>query len=391
MKCLRRLLGSRRVLWSLETTYYRNCVSNHTIHTTSFAHGANKFILNPRSLCYLSEEAKGSCDSDSGILETKEKQLEMIEKGDTVNLSELLFTKNRDYLIRYNDPQRVTADQLAGKVVVLYFVREDPHRRRDTSMASLIDVYNDLKPKNCFEVVFVFVDDDGNSPFPSPQKTEPQIFEDIFSLMPWTAIPFSDINLRKYLKRRFGLPKSHWSNYPIGIVVDATGMVLQTSCEQIIDIYGSPAYPFSDERLALLDSEDDIITMQPSLKNLLASPQRDYVISNTGEKVPIHTLEDKLEMLCSPTTVFGRKDGSQVQFSHFAGKRVLIYIESVYWNDSEDVATFKEAKFPKMLKEVKFLKMLKESCRYAMVCIFCNEGYWNKDYQGLLKNSFDAN
>ncbi|KAK1376785.1 hypothetical protein POM88_032978 [Heracleum sosnowskyi] len=51
--------------------------------------------------------------------------------------------------------------------------------------------------------------------------------------------------------------------------------------------------------------------------SLLASPQRDYVISNKGDKVPIHTLEDK--MLWNHNTVFTKKDGSEVPVSQLAG------------------------------------------------------------------------
>ncbi|XP_074345760.1 putative nucleoredoxin 1 isoform X1 [Apium graveolens] len=370
MNCLRRLIGSRRVLWSLETTYYQKYVSTNPIHTLTTcccaflrSHAlltgglANKFISNPRSICYQSEEVKGRCDE---ILESQEEELRIIEKGDIVNLSELLFSKNRNDLIRYNDPQLVTADQLAGKVVLMYFVPCAPYfSRKDTSMVSLIDVYNDLKPKNCFEVVFVLVDNafssinGGKSSHPSFFQGKTQIFEDIFSLMPWTAIPFSDINLRKYLERRFGLHRVCRSSYPIGIVVDSKGMVLNTSCANNINIYGSPAFPFSDEMLALLDSEDDIITMQPSLKSLLASPQRDYIISNTGEKVPIHTLEDKVVALFFYEDDYSYNFAEELKVAYEELARnnkkfevVLIYLTDTYYKcectDEEKFrATFK--------------------------------------------------
>ncbi|KAK1355425.1 hypothetical protein POM88_048681 [Heracleum sosnowskyi] len=49
-------------------------------------------------------------------------------------------------------------------------------------------------------------------------------------------------------------------------------------------------YPFSgDENLDFPE--------QPSLKTLLVSPERDYVISNKGEKVDIESLEDKVVAL----------------------------------------------------------------------------------------------
>lgn len=105
--------------------------------------------------------------------------------------------------------------------------------------------------------------------------------------MPWTAIPISDVTSRKNLTNLFGLHSVDKLSNPIGIVVDPTGMILQTHCGHIIDMYGSPGYPFSDERLAVLDSEYEEVTTQHSLKTLLVSAERDYVISNKGEKVLI--------------------------------------------------------------------------------------------------------
>ncbi|KAK1380049.1 hypothetical protein POM88_026793 [Heracleum sosnowskyi] len=46
-----------------------------------------------------------------------EEELTSINKGDIVNLSQLLFTKNRDYLIKCNTGQRVKAGQLLGKCI----------------------------------------------------------------------------------------------------------------------------------------------------------------------------------------------------------------------------------------------------------------------------------
>lgn len=34
-------------------------------------------------------------------------ELEPVRKGDMINLHDLLFTKNRDYLVKYNDDQQV--------------------------------------------------------------------------------------------------------------------------------------------------------------------------------------------------------------------------------------------------------------------------------------------
>lgn len=56
------------------------------------------------------------CDKEIDILESEEKQLKIIEKGDVVNLSDLLFTKNRDYLIRYNDPELVLSSIVTNSI-----------------------------------------------------------------------------------------------------------------------------------------------------------------------------------------------------------------------------------------------------------------------------------
>ncbi|KAK1378817.1 hypothetical protein POM88_025561 [Heracleum sosnowskyi] len=93
--------------------------------------------------------------------------------------------------------------------------------------------------------------------------------------------------------------------------------------------------------------EDEAVAKQPSLKAVLASPQRDYVISNQGEKVPIHILEDKVVVLYfyregetddtlteQLKTAYGRrKDGSEVPFSELAGKRVMFFYEKSDKND----------------------------------------------------------
>ncbi|KAK1352085.1 hypothetical protein POM88_053799 [Heracleum sosnowskyi] len=42
-------------------------------------------------------------------------EIKIIRKGDTISLRDLLFTKDRDYLVRYNGDQQVKAAHLAGK------------------------------------------------------------------------------------------------------------------------------------------------------------------------------------------------------------------------------------------------------------------------------------
>ncbi|KAK1349793.1 hypothetical protein POM88_054756 [Heracleum sosnowskyi] len=225
-------------------------------------------------------------------------QLIGIKQGEFVNIFDLLFTETRDYLIKCNDGQQVKAEELAGKVVIIYF---DSVLDLDTGfMEYLIHTYNSLQHKSGFEVVFVNVDDavdilNGEISPARSQDGPKKHFEDIISCMPWTAIPLSDITSRERIKRRFGVPVKLYIGAPV--VVDSTGMIVQSDAYMIIRNYRALGYPFSDERIDLLESEEYAAARQPSLKALLASPERDYLISNKGDKVPIHTLEDMVVAL----------------------------------------------------------------------------------------------
>ncbi|KAK1358868.1 hypothetical protein POM88_043342 [Heracleum sosnowskyi] len=255
---LRRLMvARRRVMMSFDSnlSYIQTTPPSFSRRHLQFS--TIRGLNHPTCMFYHSKR-EDECDSE---------KLNIIKQGDVVDVSELLFSKHRDYLIRYNDPNPVTAEQLAGKFIVIYFLpfhyHVDIHPPDRIFKESLIDIYNDLKFKNCFEVV---------------------------------------------------------------MVVDET--------------YGSEAYPFDEERIAILKAKDKMAFSQHSLKELLGSSQRDFVISNKGEEIPIQTLEDKvegervkalkLEMLCSPNTVFKSKDGSQVQFSELAGKRIIFLFEGDY-------------------------------------------------------------
>ncbi|KAL6554691.1 hypothetical protein OROHE_007430 [Orobanche hederae] len=199
---------------------------------------------------YFTTKRLYDIDHEEEDIETKKK---LINKGDVINLHDLLFTQNRDYLVRYQDNQQVKAEHLEDKTV-----------KDDVDHDHVC--YRDLCKR---------------------------VEEEIFSLRPWTAIPLSDIPSENSLRTR-GFPEIS-RDIPTVLIVDSTGLVLQRhDAYYILELYGSLGYPFSDERIKYLQSEDDAISMQPSLQNLLASPQRDYLISNNGDKTLIHSLEDKV-------------------------------------------------------------------------------------------------
>lgn len=184
---------------------------------------------------------------------------------------------------------------MEGKVIALYFLPL-PHRTFDYNMIKsdatfVIDEYKELQQHNNFEVVLVPVSSERSSvedftEFPIFDSTDCQHhFDILFSYMPWTAIPFTDVASRERLQTTFGLSQRYIYSHHMLAIVDPTGKVLQYDAWNLFFDYGALGYPFSDERIEYLRQEDADIIKQPSLKKLLASPQRDYVISNKGDQV----------------------------------------------------------------------------------------------------------
>ncbi|KAK1354400.1 hypothetical protein POM88_047656 [Heracleum sosnowskyi] len=82
----------------------------------------------------------------------------VIKKGDVINLRDLLFTKYRDYVVRYEDniEVQVKSVHLEGKVIVLYFLPlHHDYLYSRMSISYLADTYTYLLPDNVFEVVVV--------------------------------------------------------------------------------------------------------------------------------------------------------------------------------------------------------------------------------------------
>ncbi|KAK1354212.1 hypothetical protein POM88_047468 [Heracleum sosnowskyi] len=117
-----------------------------------------------------------------------------IQIGDTLNLSDLLFTKKRNYLFNYKLNKRVRAKDLAGSVVVLHFVLLG--FSAPAVMTHLLDIYSKLKPRGGFEIVFVAISDDMEDIFSDATKQQ-------LSEMPWPAIPLSDLKSRERLLEYF--------------------------------------------------------------------------------------------------------------------------------------------------------------------------------------------
>lgn len=79
-----------------------------------------------------------------------------IKEGDIINLSDLLFTKNRDYLVKNNNEQ-VPIHTLDDKVVGLYFYEED--YTGDVLTEKFKTLYERLAVEQKFEIVFIYLGD----------------------------------------------------------------------------------------------------------------------------------------------------------------------------------------------------------------------------------------
>lgn len=195
--------------------------------------------------------------------------------GECHDLSSLLASEERDFLVRNNGDQ-VKISGLAGKTVGLYFSASwcPPCR---TFTPTLVEVYNELSPKGNFEVVFISSDRDEEA------------FKGYFSKMPWLTIPFSDSATNKSVKEKFGV-----SGIPHLVFLDGAGNVSTDEGVELVMEHEAEAYPFTSERIKQLKEEEEEAKKNQSLKSLLVSGSRDYVISSDDKKIPVSELEGKM-------------------------------------------------------------------------------------------------
>lgn len=195
--------------------------------------------------------------------------------GVAYDLHALLSSEDRDFLIRNNGDQ-VKINYLSGKLVGLYFSGSwcGPCRM---FTPKLVQVYQELSSKADFEVVFISTDRDDES------------FDGYFSKMPWPAIPFSDLAIRKHLRELFKV-----RGIPHLVILDVNGKVLNDKGDRLVKDYGVDAYPFTPERINFLKEQEEEAKRNQSLSSLLVSTPADYLISNDANKVLVSDLEGKM-------------------------------------------------------------------------------------------------
>nr|CAN77321.1 hypothetical protein VITISV_008818 [Vitis vinifera] len=190
------------------------------------------------------------------------------------DLVSLLTREDRDFLVRNNGHQ-VKVESLKGKKIWLYFSASwcGPCRR---FTPKLVEAYNELSSNDDFEIIFVSGDNDDES------------FNGYFSKMPWLAIPFSDSDARDQLNELFKV-----MGIPNLVMLDESGKVLSEDGVDIIQEYGVEAYPFTPEKIKEMKEKEETARKEQSLRSILVSQSRDYVISTDGKKVPVSELEGK--------------------------------------------------------------------------------------------------
>ncbi|KAK7317619.1 hypothetical protein RJT34_02010 [Clitoria ternatea] len=194
----------------------------------------------------------------------------------TYDIHSLLASPQRDFLIRNNaDPVKI--DSLNGKRVGLYFSASwcGPCQ---IFTPKLEEVYNEVAPKGDFEIVFVSSDWDEGS------------FRIYFSKMPWLAIPFSDSETRGRLDELFHVKEN---GIPRLALLDETRKVVTENGVDLIYEHGVEAYPFTLARIQEFKHREEEAKRNQTLRSILVSPSRDFVISSNGNKTLVSELEGK--------------------------------------------------------------------------------------------------
>ncbi|KAF7829531.1 putative nucleoredoxin 2 [Senna tora] len=180
----------------------------------------------------------------------------------TSRFSSLLATKDRDFLISPTGAQVKVAD-VEGKIVGLLFAANwYPPCRNFTQM--LVDIYEELRKSiSDFEIVYVSSDEDLDA------------FHSFYGHMPWLAIPFSDLETKKALNRKYDV-----EGIPCLVILQPNDNKEDSTLRdgaELIYRFGVRAYPFTKQRLEQLQMEERQKHENQTLTNLLTNHLRDYV------------------------------------------------------------------------------------------------------------------
>lgn len=192
--------------------------------------------------------------------------------------SSLFTSDHRDFLLSPTGAQ-IKISELEDKIVGIYFSANwYPPCQSFTKL--LIEVYEQIKAKNGsnFEIIFVSSDEDSNA------------FNNYYqSCMPWLAIPFSDLETKKALNKKFDV-----EGIPCLIILQPDDTNILHDGVELIYRYGVEAYPFTKERLDELLKQEKEKHERQTLSNMLTNHDRDYVLAHSASKeVSVSSLTGK--------------------------------------------------------------------------------------------------
>ncbi|KAK9063940.1 hypothetical protein SSX86_017812 [Deinandra increscens subsp. villosa] len=199
--------------------------------------------------------------------------------------SSLLASDHRDFLLSPTGA-KIKISDLEDKTVGIYF-SANWYPQCQTFTQLLIQVYNQIQAqkKSNFEIIFVSSDEDLDA------------FNNFYqSHMPWLAVPFSDLETKRALNKRFDI-----EGIPCLIILQPDDddnddeSVLRDGVE-LIYRYGAEAHPFTNERLDELSRQEKEKHERQTLLNLLTddNDDRDFVLAHsTSKEVLVSSLMGK--------------------------------------------------------------------------------------------------
>ncbi|ONI32307.1 hypothetical protein PRUPE_1G360200 [Prunus persica] len=201
---------------------------------------------------------------------------------DTVSssrVSSLLASKDRDFLLSPTGNQVKVCD-LEGKIIGLYFSANWYPPCWNFNQV-LVGIYEQLKSSGSnFEIVYVSSDEDADA------------FNIYHACMPWLAIPFSDLDTKKALNRRFDI-----EGIPSLVILHPNDNKDEATLRDGVELiyrYGVEAFPFTKQRLEELQDEERARHENQTLTNLLTNHDRDNLLGHpTPEQVPVASLVGK--------------------------------------------------------------------------------------------------
>ncbi|KAJ3698049.1 hypothetical protein LUZ61_001754 [Rhynchospora tenuis] len=209
------------------------------------------------------------------VKELKDEKETMIKNQ---TLESLLVSPDRDYVLS-SKGNKVMVGELEGIVVGLYFSLTSGNQFTST----LLQLHEKLREQGKkFEIIMV------------PSDEERSTFDKHISTTPWLTVPFKDKSI-EHLIEYFEV-----SNFPTLVMIGSDGKTLNCNATEIIENYGVEAvelFPFSKEKLRIMEEIEKTNMELQTLKSLLISRDLDYLVRRDREKVPVLDLVGKTVLL----------------------------------------------------------------------------------------------